>query len=151
VGSDGEINIGRVETNSNPLFLSQNGKASAAPAGGAGGGASLSADALERQVEPPSEALWQIYRAEFLELQRAFAATQANLAAARKAAAIGNAADGVDTPTVGPASGGGGGGAAAAGLARHKAEFKPTGAAGAMVARAAGAKKSLKALRSDAV
>ena len=147
--ASGEINIGRVETNTNPLFLNQSGKASALPAGG---GSSLSAEALERQVEPPSEALWQVYRAEFLELQRSYASTQASLAAARKAAAAGAAEDGIDALA---GAAGAGGGASASRLARPakaKAEFRPISAAmpsaGARASAPTGA--SLKALRSPA-
>jgi len=147
--ASGEINVGRVETNTNPLFLNQSGKASAALAGG---GSSLSAEALERQVEPPSEALWQVYRAEFLELQRSYASTQASLAAARKAAAAGAAEDGVDALA---GAAGAGGGASASRLARPakaKAEFRPISAAmpsaGARASAPTGA--SLKALRSHA-
>ena len=136
--------MGRVENQANPLFIN-NGRATmtagGAAGGGAGGASSLSADALERQVDLPSAELWQVYRAEFLQMQRSLASAQASLSAAKKAAALSE--EGL---------GGGAAGAAGAGsgVARHKAEFRPTGAAGAMVSRAATGAKSLKALRKAA-
>ena len=149
VGDDGELQLGRVEQQSNPLFLAMavGGAGRGAPSALSGPASSLSAEALERQVDLPSPELWRVYRAEFLLMQQTLAAAQASVAEAKRAAAV-SAAEAAEG---GGGGGGGGGKAAAFRLARPvKAEFRPVGAsASSGGARAASpSAKSLKALRS---
>ena len=119
----------------------------AATGGGGGGGgfaSSLSADALERQVDPPSLELWRVYRAEFLQMQETLKAAQSSVAEAKRAAALSAAAAKL------AGEGGGGGGAGASRLARPaKAEFRPQGTTSLSAGTRASAPSatSLKALR----
>jgi hypothetical protein len=111
----GEINTGRLETATNPLFLSQSGGASGAASGLGGAGA----DALIAQRAPPPPELWSVLQLEWSSVQQQLAAVKAQLAEARKA-------------------GSGGGGAGAAGADDEpskpvvkraaKAEFAPSAA-----------------------
>ena len=114
VTDDGEIMTGRVDTSTNPLFLSQS-------QGGQGGqGASVGDDgSLHSSRTPPPAEMWPLAQAEFAALKEANRALQAQLGEARKAA-----------------GGGGGGGAdedaspRKVGAAGKKSAFGPTTASG---------------------
>jgi len=80
----GEINTGRLETATNPLFLSQ---AGAAPAAGGGDGAGAGADGVMSSARPPPSELWTLVQQEWRQQKDAMAQLRTQLAEARKAAA----------------------------------------------------------------
>ena len=131
--ASGEIDTGRVDSSTNPLFLSQGGqggaKITASPtAGGAGGGVS----ALMASRSLPAPELWPIVQSEFAAAQQQIEALQTQLTEAKKAALS------EDAPRHGSGGGGGGGGgggieeASSARKAAAKKSFSamPAGAAG---------------------
>jgi hypothetical protein len=64
VNEDGEINTGRMDAMMNPLFLNQNDNSSKGSNGGSGG-------AIAQMNTPPPVELWQVFRQEYLDMQRA--------------------------------------------------------------------------------
>ena len=77
VDDSDKIQAGDVEDFNNPLFTSQKGVS------GASGG--LNADAILQQRDPPTGALWSLFREEFAAINSALKASQAQLAEAKKA------------------------------------------------------------------
>ena len=98
----GEINTGRLETATNPLFLSQ---AGAAPAAGGGAGDSAGADGIMSGARPPPSELWSLVQQEWRQQKDAMAQLRTQLAEARKAAAqLAAAAEGGGAEEASPAS-----------------------------------------------
>jgi hypothetical protein len=64
VNEDGEINTGRMDAMMNPLFLNTDGNKSSS---GSSGG---SAGAIAQMNAPPPVELWQVFRQEYLDMQR---------------------------------------------------------------------------------
>jgi hypothetical protein len=63
VNEDGEINTGRMDAMMNPLFLNQ-GNSSSSSGGNSGG-------AIAQMSTPPPVELWQVFRQEYLDMQKA--------------------------------------------------------------------------------
>ena len=93
--ASGEINTGRLETATNPLFLS-GGTAGAVAAPGAAslGGDGSGADGIMTQRAPPPPELWAIIQGEWASQKAAMGQLRAQLADARKASQQASAAAG---------------------------------------------------------
>ena len=110
--ASGEINTGRLETATNPLFLSQGGEGAKITVGGG----NLSVDMVMAQRSPPPPETWALFQHEFAQLAAQVEQAKQQALDAKKAVATGaGAADDED------------GGRPSA--RKAKAEFAPRGAA----------------------
>jgi hypothetical protein len=91
----GEINTGRLETNTNPLFLNASGDgAKAGGAGAAGGAGGLSVDVVMAQRTSPPAELWSLFQNEYAAMAAQVEASKQQVLEARKAAASGSSGAG---------------------------------------------------------
>jgi hypothetical protein len=124
--ASGEINTGRLETNTNPLFLSSGGDGARA-GGGAGGAGGLSVDVVMAQRTPPPAELWTLFQGEFQALAQQLAASKDQVLEARKELALSKS--GAAAAAAGAAGDDDEGGRAVL-LRKSKAEFAPRSAEG---------------------
>ena len=81
-----DFNAGRIEQQTNPIFVNAGG-VPRDDLGGVGGGA-LSVDVVLGQRQPPSQDLWGLFQTEFVSMAAQLAASQEQLAESKRAAAL---------------------------------------------------------------
>jgi hypothetical protein len=119
--ASGEINTGRIETNTNPLFLNSGGGGDGAKAGGGAGGAGggFGVDAVMAQRSAPELSQWLLFQSEFAAIASQLEAAKQRENELKRAAAAAVPADDAED------------GGRAALVRKQKAEFAPRAAEGA--------------------
>jgi hypothetical protein len=121
VDTEGDINVGKLDTQMNPLFMSK-GVSSGGESATAGFGVGKDAsDAILSQRNAPSQELWIVFQNEYRETREALQRSNTQLAEAKKAAQKASVAADLDVDA--------GGGGASSGP--RKKAFGPTSASGA--------------------
>ena len=117
VDDEGELNVGKVEAQNNPLFTSTAALAKSGASGGGGGG-DVGLEALLGLRHPPPEAVWQLFQSQVREIDAALQLSRSQVAELKRAAAQGT--QGGDEAV---------GGSTAPHIKRAKAEFAPRASA----------------------
>jgi hypothetical protein len=118
VTDDGSLNLGKVDTQMNPLFMNKSGDGASAAATGAG------MDSVMAMRSPPPQELWSVFQQGYADLNAQLEAANAQLAESKKreqlASAMGND-EGVGGGSASPNSGA----AMAMALGGRKKAFDP--------------------------
>jgi hypothetical protein len=141
IDSEGELNLGKVETATNPLFLKQDGTVATSTSGAVQVGAVESMLALR---EPPPADLWRVFQGTFADMHTQNMSLREQLSEAKVAAQRAGVSGDGSSPM---------GGFEQSPVAKHKSEFAPrgTGEAAKKAMTTSGKGASLKSLKSTRI
>ncbi len=86
VDSDGEINVGKLDTQMNPLFMSKDGGAAATVGSSGAGGMN---DAILSQKDSPPTEVWRIFQTMYSDMQGQLAAAHAEISTLKRRSQMG--------------------------------------------------------------